>query len=100
MDEVMTGRDLVLYILQNKLEDKPINDIWCLKSFLTANDAAARYNVGEETIKVWFATGALSGIQIGKSIYIAPIDNESIKKLDPPTPMRAHDAFMRRNCKL
>lgn len=101
MDEVMTGRDLILYILKHKLEDKPINDLWCLKDFITTSEAAVKYDVGEETIKVWFAQGVLGGIQMGNTIYIAPVDINALKhRMNPPTPIRAHDAFMRRNQRL
>lgn len=99
MSDVITGRDLVMYILKNKLEDKPINDIWCLKSFITAKQAAVRYNVGEETIKAWFAMGRLNGIQIGKTIYVTPVTTEYIKGLTIPTVQQAHSAFVNRNQK-
>lgn len=100
MKDIITGRDLILYILKNKLEDKPINDVCCLKRFISAQAAAALYNVGEETVKTWFAMGKLSGIQIGNAIYIYPSPAEYVKNLTIPTPQQANEAFMRRNCKL
>lgn len=101
MADIMTGRDLVLYIMKNKLEDKPLNDVWCLKDFITASEAAVKYEVGEETVKVWFAQGVLGGIQIGETLYISPVNiNELKQRMTPITPIRAHDAFMRRNCRL
>lgn len=100
MDGVMTGRDLILYILENKLEDKPINDICCLRNFITVKQAAARYNVGEETVKTWFAMGVIGGIQMGNAIYISPVKNDIVKKLNVPTQSQANEAFIRRNLKL
>ena len=100
MDDVMTGRDLILYILEHKLEDKPINEIGCFSYFITAKQAAAMWNVGEETVKTWFAMGKLSGIQFGKTIYINPSSSEYVKSLSIPTAAQANEAFMRRNCKL
>lgn len=96
----MTGRDLILYILQNKLEDKPVNEICCLKNFMTVDQAAAKYNVGPESIKVWFATGVISGIQIGETIYISPDNDNVVNVLNSPSATQAYDAFMRRNMKL
>lgn len=100
MDDVKTGRDLILYILENRLEDKPINDVCCLKNFISVKKAAVRYNVGEETIKTWFALGVLGGIQIGDTIYISPTKNEAVRKMNLPTASQQRDAFMKRNCKL
>lgn len=48
----MTGRDLILYILTNGLEDKPIYEDGKILGFLTATEAAEKFNVGLATIKV------------------------------------------------
>lgn len=99
MDDVKTCRDLILYILENKLEDKSINEIYCLKNFITVKRAAVKYNVGEETIKTWFALGILGGIQIGNTLYISPIKNDAVAQLKTPTAEQTYDAFMMRNSK-
>ena len=96
----MTGRDLILYILENKLEDKPVNEVCCLKNFMTVEQAAAKYNVGVESVKVWFAMGALSGIQIGDTIYISPDNDGVVNVLNSPSTNQAYEAFMRRNHRL
>lgn len=44
----MTGRDLIIYILQNNLEDEEMFiDAKCL-GFLDENDVAAKFEVGVE----------------------------------------------------
>jgi hypothetical protein len=65
----MTGRELIIYILQNGLENVSITD----KNFLnliTVEQAAVKFNVGVETIKVWYVYGAIQGIRIGDELYI------------------------------
>ena len=42
----MTGRDLILHILMNGLEDKPIYEDGKILGFLTAKEAAEKINVG------------------------------------------------------
>ena len=65
----MTGRDLIIYILQNNLEDEEIFiDAKCL-GFLDENDVAAKFEVGVETIRAWHELSMLPGFKIGKSIY-------------------------------
>lgn len=62
----MTGRDLIIFILENKLEDTdiPVPDI-----LMTAEQAAIKFNVGISTIKAWYEIGMLNGIKIGDSIF-------------------------------
>lgn len=65
----MTGRDLMMLILEYKLEDtEVIKDgkfIW----FMDEMEAAVRFDVGVSTIKAWYMTGKLNGIQIGEHLY-------------------------------
>ena len=49
----MTGRELIVYILENHLENISITD----KNFMnliTVEKAAIKFNVGIETTKVWY----------------------------------------------
>lgn len=68
----MTGRDLILYILQNKLEDETISFENGFLGFITVDKAAVKFNVGPETVKIWFALNIIDGIQIGNEVYISP----------------------------
>jgi excisionase family DNA binding protein len=70
----MTGRDLILYILSNNLEDEPVFQNGKFIGFITAAEAAAKMNVGVPTICVWVAQHQLNGIRIGDQIYI-PADS-------------------------
>lgn len=66
----MTGRDLIIYILENGLEDEPVFKDGKLLGFNTVNEAAAECNVGPETIKAWIKLGYIQDIKIGEEIYI------------------------------
>lgn len=66
----MTGRELILYILENGLEDEPVFSNDRFVGFITAGEAAAKMNVGIATILVWLNRGELDGIRIRDRIYI------------------------------
>ena len=72
---IMTGRDLILYILANGLEDKPVFEDGRLIGFMTLDEAAVKFEVGAATVRVWINEGMLYGIKIGEEIYI-PADSE------------------------
>lgn len=67
----MTGRDLILYILANGLEDEPVFKDKKFIGFMTAGEAAEKMNVGIPTVCVWLSQGLLDGVRIGDNIYIA-----------------------------
>lgn len=71
----MTGRDLVIYILQNNLEDKPVFEDGKLLGFMNVGEAALKWNVGTATIKLWFEAKVIDGFKIGDEIYI-PINTD------------------------
>lgn len=66
----MTGRDLIIYILQNNLEDAPVYEDGRLLGFMTINEAAVTFNVGPATIKAFTERGLLPSVKIGDIIYI------------------------------
>lgn len=66
----MTGRDLIIYILENGLEDEPIYQDGKLLGFLTEAEAAALFGVGPATIRVWIEREQLEAIKIADNWYI------------------------------
>lgn len=71
----MTGRDLIVYILQNRLEDEVIYDDRGIMYFdriglMTSSELAKRMEVGTETVNVWCKTGCIDCIKIEGSYYI------------------------------
>ena len=53
----MTGRDLIVYILQNHLEDEPVVKDGNFIGFVSMEDAAVKKNVGPATIEVLMELG-------------------------------------------
>lgn len=66
----MTGRDLIIYILKNNLEDEPLFENGKLVGFLSASEFAEKHNVGIATVCTWVAMGYLDGLFIHNELYI------------------------------
>ena len=66
----MTGRDLIIYILQNGLEDKPIFGNGTILNFMSEEQFAAKMDVGVATVRAWIQEDYLTAIPIGKTYYI------------------------------
>lgn len=65
----MTGKELILYILQNNLEDTVVLNGTSFIGFMTVDEAAVKFNVGPATIKEWYDCRMLEGVKIGDSLY-------------------------------
>ena len=66
----MTGKELIIYILQNDLLDTPVFRGERFLDFMTAKEAAVKFNVGESTVLCWVKLNMLPSIQIGGKIFI------------------------------
>ena len=67
---MMTGRDLIIYILKNNLEDKPVFEDGKLLGFLTMGEAAVKLEVGIAIIRAWVDLKMIESIRLGDTIYI------------------------------
>lgn len=67
---MMTGRDLILYILDNKLEDELVFEDGIFLGFMNEMEAAVKFGVGVSTIRAWVYKEMLSAICIGNVLYI------------------------------
>ncbi len=65
----MTGKDLIIYILQNNLENEEVIKNGIFVWFMTEEEAAIEFNVGVATIRAWYEVGLLPGVKIGNSIF-------------------------------
>lgn len=65
----MTGKELILYILQNNLENTIVLEDGFFVGFMTEEEAAVKFRVGIETIKAWYQCRWLNGTKIGDSLY-------------------------------
>lgn len=66
----MTGKDLIAYILANNLENEPVFKDGKFIGFITAGEAAEKFNVGLATIFVWVTQKRLDGFIFGDKVYI------------------------------
>lgn len=67
----MTGRELVIYILENGLEDDEIIDeAGNPAGMMTPEEAAEKFEVPLATITAWLGTGKLASFFIGGTHYI------------------------------
>ena len=66
----MTGRELILYILQNHLEDEVViaNDMFI--GYMTIEEAAVKFKVGTATVRAWMNEGMIPGIRISENVLI------------------------------
>lgn len=76
----MTGRDLIVYILQHGLEDEPVFENGKFIGFLTIGEAAERMMVGEATVRAWVELGMLDGVRPTCDIYIPATCNSVLGK--------------------
>lgn len=67
---MVTGRELILYILSNGLEDKPVYENGRLLGFMTPEEAAAKFHVGSATVYIWCDLGMLEGVLIADALFI------------------------------
>ena len=65
----MTGKDLIIYILQNNLEDEVVIKDGIFIWLMSEEEAAAKFNVGVATVKAWYVCGMLDGTKIGDHLY-------------------------------
>lgn len=67
----MTGRELILYILENGLENEPIFSDGKFIGFKTAYEVAEELSVGIATVDAWCKLGMLPFVQFG-TVYLIP----------------------------
>lgn len=67
---MITGRDLILYILQNNLEDEPVFEDGMLLGFMNEMEAAVKFGVGVSTIRAWVYKELLPAMRIGEVLFI------------------------------
>ncbi len=65
----MTGRDLMMFILEYKLEDTEVVKDGRFFWLMSEEEAAVKFEVGVATIKAWYACGKLNGIKIDDRLY-------------------------------
>lgn len=65
----MTGKELIIYILENNLENEVIIKDGVFIRLMDEEEAAIKFKVGTATIKAWYECGILKGTKVGNSIF-------------------------------
>lgn len=73
----MTGRELIIYIMANHLEDELIFKDGRLVGFMTVEEAAVKFDVGTGTIRTWCKRGKLKSAKIFGEVFI-PWDADAV----------------------
>lgn len=66
----MTGRDLIIYILANNLENESIFKDGKFIGLMTVGEVAAKMNVGVATVYTWIGQGLVDCVVMGGVVYI------------------------------
>lgn len=65
----MTGKELILYILENDLENEDIIKDGVFIWLMDEKEAAVKFDVGVATIRTWYVCGQIDGTKIGDQLY-------------------------------
>ena len=66
----MTGRELIIFILDRHLEDTVLFEDGKIPGYLTVEEAAIKIGTGVETVKALYKREALKGFTLGDTIFI------------------------------
>lgn len=66
----MTGREMIIYILQHNLEDEEMFKDGIFVGFATEEEAAVEFNCGVATIRAGIMLGVIPGFMIGGKAYV------------------------------
>ena len=65
----MTGRELIIYILSNNLENEEVIKDGVFVGLISEDKVAVKFGVGVATVRAWFLRGDIKGFQIGDRLY-------------------------------
>lgn len=68
----MTGRELIIYIMENGLEDENVFETEFYRHFPTIESVAIQFNVGVATVETWIDNNCLKAVVCGEKTYILP----------------------------
>lgn len=77
----MTGRELILYILENGLENEPVIKDGKFIGFKTVSEVAASMDVGVATVNALISMGRLKGVTVRPGTYIPANYKHSISNV-------------------
>ena len=65
----MTGRELIIYIMSNGLEDKEVIKDGVFVGLVSEDEVAVKFGVGVGTVRAWATLGRISGTWINGHLY-------------------------------
>jgi hypothetical protein len=65
----MTGRDLIIYILEHNLEDEEVLKNGIFVGFISEDELAVKFEVGVSTIRAWHALDMIEGVNLNGTLY-------------------------------
>ena len=70
----MTGRELIMYILENHLEDEPVFQNGTFVGYMSDVEFAEMLGVGVATVRAWIMMGRIKdAIMIGDIMFVPAI---------------------------
>lgn len=72
----MTGRDLIIYILKNNLEDELVYKDGRFVGFITLEEAAVKLDTGIASTSLLKSRGSINGIAIPKETILIADDSK------------------------
>ena len=76
----MTGREIILYILENKLEDRELFTDKLMPLFVTADHAAVKWNCGTAIVKAMIEMKKVKGVKIGDNYFVIAMEENPFEK--------------------
>ena len=76
----MTGRELIMYILENHLEDEPVFQNGTFVGYVSDVKFAEMLGVGVATVRAWIMMGHIKdAIMIGDGMFVPAIYINTLK---------------------
>ena len=76
----MTGRELIMYILENHLEDEPVFQNGTFVGYVSDVKFAEILGVGVATVRAWIMMGRIKdAIMIGDAMFVPAIHINTLK---------------------
>lgn len=76
----MTGKDLILYILENDLENSPVYEHNRFIGFMTVDEVALQLNIGVAAVCALVEREVLDHIYVGTTLFIPANFNKERKE--------------------
>ena len=76
----MTGRELIVYILTNGLEDEPVFNNGTFIGFKSIGKFAEEQEIGVAAVKTLVQMDLIDSVRVGDSIFIPVTAKHNIKK--------------------